>query len=238
MAGQSSGELSFEKPIYDLNSNVTSTLLLLDYAYKNNCNRFIYASSMSVYGEQNGKQQFSETDNTNPKSFYAVGKLASENYLKIYGQQYNINYTIFRYFNVYGVGQNLNNLKQGMVSIYLAQFLSNKFKEVVIKGSRNRFRDLCYIEDVANITVNSITDPRFYNEIFNIGTGVKTKVAEIISSIQKNLSINKPVVFKGNTLGDQYGIYANIEKIKSLTNLKFVDFDTGLKKMIKWAKNC
>jgi len=237
IAGQSSGEISFENPIYDLNSNTTSTLLLLNYALKSKCKKFIFASSMSVYGEQKGKEKFSETDRLNPKSFYAVGKLASENYLKIYQQQFGINYTVLRYFNVYGPGQSLINLKQGMVSIYLAQFLNNKFKKVLVKGSKNRFRDLCYIDDVVDITIQSIKDKHFNNEIINIGTGKKTTVKDIISNIKKNLPSNKKVIFKGHTLGDQYGIYADARKIKSYTNFKFTDFKIGLKKMIEWIKS-
>ncbi len=61
---------------------------------------------MSVYGEDGKKEQFSEEDRTEPKSFYAVGKLASENYLKIFQQEFGIEYTALRYFNVYGEGQN------------------------------------------------------------------------------------------------------------------------------------
>tara|TARA_B100000989_G_scaffold299063_1_gene292762 strand:+ start:6888 stop:7826 length:939 start_codon:yes stop_codon:yes gene_type:complete len=236
ISGQSSGEVSFEDPIKDLNSNTTSTILLLDYATKTKCKKFILASSMSVYGEQKDKERFAEIDKPNPKSFYAVGKLASENYLKIYHEQFGINYTILRYFNVYGPGQNLRNLKQGMVSIYLAQFLNDKFRQVTVKGSKNRFRDLCYIDDVVNVTIQSIDDRRFDNEIFNVGTGKKTTVQDIISNIKKNLSINKKVKYIGNTLGDQHGIYANVNKIKSLCKFKFIDFDQGLKKMIKWAK--
>jgi UDP-glucose 4-epimerase len=236
ISGQSSGEISFENPIYDLNSNTASTLLLLDYALKTKCNKFIYASSMSVYGEQRGKDQFSETDKPNPKSFYAVGKLASENYLKIYNQQYGINYTILRYFNVYGPGQDLDNLKQGMVSIYLSQFLNNKFKKVLVKGSKNRFRDFCYIDDVVNITIKSINDKRFNNEVINVGTGKKTTVREVILEIKKYLSTNKPVIFKGSTPGDQHGIYANVDKIKYLTKFKFTNFNFGLKKMIEWIR--
>ncbi len=78
---------------------------------------------MPVYGEDGEKEQFSEEDITEPKSFYAVGKLASENYLKIFQREFGIEYTALRYFNVYGEGQNLENLKQGMVSIYLSNFL-------------------------------------------------------------------------------------------------------------------
>ena len=236
MSGQSSGEISFENPVYDLNSNTTSTLLLLDYALKIKCKKFIYASSMSVYGEQKGKEKFSEIDITNPKSFYAAGKLASENYLKIYQKQFGIDYTILRYFNIYGPGQSLINLKQGMISIYLAQFLNKKYKNVLIKGSKNRFRDFCYIEDAVDLTIKSAKDKRFSNQIINIGTGRKTTVGEIILTIKKYLHINKKVIFKGHTLGDQYGIYADAKKIKSITNFKFVDFNSGLKKMIEWAK--
>jgi UDP-glucose 4-epimerase len=97
IAGQSSGEISFEDPINDLNSNTVSTLRLLNYAVSSGCKRFIYASTMSVYGEKKGKEQFSEDDVVCPKSFYAVGKLASENYLKIYKNEYGINFTSLRF---------------------------------------------------------------------------------------------------------------------------------------------
>ena len=80
---------------------------------------------MSVYSEQQGKEQFIETDTVNPKFFYAASKLASEHYIKIYKESFGINYTILKYFNIYGPQQNLNNLKQGMVSNYLAQFLDD-----------------------------------------------------------------------------------------------------------------
>ena len=235
LAGQSSGEISFEDPINDINSNTISTLLLLEFAKKTKCNKFIYASSMSVYGEKKGKEQFSETDEPNPKSFYAVGKLASEKYLKIYKNQFNINYCILRYFNVYGPGQNLENLKQGMVSIYLAQFLDKKIKKVIVKGSKNRFRDLCYIEDVAEVTIQSIKDKKFNNQIINIGTGKKTKVKDIIFTIKKYLSFKKKIIFKNGTPGDQYGIYANTKKLKSVVKINFIDFKIGLKKTIDWT---
>lgn len=236
LAGQSSGEVSFENPVSDLNSNTVSTLHLLNYALRIKCKTFIYASSMSIYGEKKGNQKFSELDKPNPKSFYAVGKLASENYLKIYNQQFNINYTILRYFNVYGPGQNLDNLKQGMVSIYLAQFINPKFKEVIVKGSKERFRDLCYIEDVVNITIQCINNKKFKNQIVNVGTGEKTTVRKIIYNMKKNLDINKPITYRNNTLGDQHGIYADINKIKSLTNYKFINFKSGLKKLINYIK--
>jgi UDP-glucose 4-epimerase len=232
IAGQSSGEISFEDPVYDINSNAVSTLRLLDYAVKTGCQRFIYASSMSVYGQQGRKEQFSEQDILQPKSFYAVGKLASEHYLRIYEEQFGIDYTVLRYFNVYGAGQNLANLKQGMVSIYLKQFIDDAFKKVEVKGSTDRFRDLSYVDDVAEVSIESINNQKFFNEIINIGTGKKTNIKTMLSLMKKYLSSNKDIIISEGTLGDQFGIYADTSKLKAIYPKNFMSFESGLKRMI------
>ena len=232
IAGQSSGEVSFESPVYDVNSNAVSTVLLLDYAVKTNCKRFIYASTMSVYGQNNLQDQFCEQDLARPQSFYAVGKLASEHYLKIYKRQYGIDYTALRYFNVYGDGQNLSNLKQGMVSIYLKQFIDSNFRQVEVKGSLDRFRDLSYIDDVATATVHSIDSANFFNEIINIGTGKKTTVREILFLMGEYLQSDKEIFVTDGTPGDQFGIYADISKLNSIYDKDFMSFKVGLEKTL------
>ena len=63
---------------------------------------------------------------------------ASEHYLDIFGHQ--LPYVSFRMFNVYGPGQDLSNMQQGMVSIFLSQALKNN--SILVKGSLDRFRDL------------------------------------------------------------------------------------------------
>ncbi len=234
IGGQSSGEISFEDPEYDLNTNTLSTLKLLQYCVKTNCKKFIYASTMSVYGEQARKEQFSETDETNPKSFYAVGKLASEKYMEIFLKQFGIDYVSLRYFNVYGPGQNLENLKQGMVSIYLKQFLDDSFDKVIVKGNTNRFRDLIYIDDVVNITIDSMKNQNYNNQIFNVGTGIKTTVEEILTLIKKYTNSSKEIEIHQGTLGDQFGIFADNRKLKSLYKKPLLNFERGLKNMIEW----
>lgn len=234
IGGQSSGEISFEDPEYDLSTNTLSTIKLLQYCIKTGCKKFIYASTMSVYGEQSGKEQFHEEDETNPKSFYAVGKLASEKYMEIFSKQFGIDYVSLRYFNVYGPGQNLENLKQGMVSIYLKQFLDDNFSEVIVKGNTQRFRDLIYIDDVVNITIEAMENKNFSNRILNIGTGKKTTVDDILKLIQVYTKSNKKVKIIKGTLGDQFGIYANNDRLLTLYNKPLVPFEIGLKNMIEW----
>lgn len=240
IGGQSSGEISFEDPQYDLNTNTLSTIKLLKYALQNDCRKMVYASTMSVYGEHEGKEQFSEGDEPKPKSFYAVGKLASEKYLDIYSKLFGINYVALRYFNVYGPGQNLENLKQGMVSIYLKQFIDSGFDRVVVKGSLDRFRDLIYIDDVRDVTIEAMLNQKFNNQVLNVGTGKKTKVREIISLLNDYIDNSKPIEVVAGTTGDQFGVYANNEKLKALYCKPFVEFqgeNGGLLKMVKWAKD-
>ena len=118
LAAQSSGEISFEDPLYDVRTNTVGTLELLKWSHENRIKKFIFASSMNVYGNVQD-ELIVEESLTNPTSFYAVGKVASENYIKIFSEL-GLDSVVLRLFNVYGVGQNMENMKQGMVSIYCA----------------------------------------------------------------------------------------------------------------------
>ena len=233
IAGQSSGEISFEDPVYDLRTNTEATLLLVDFALKTGCERFIYASSMSVYGKVEDAP-IAESHPCCPLSFYAVGKLASEHYLRIYRSR-GLKPTCLRLFNVYGPGQNMNNLKQGMASIFLAQLLANK--EILVKGPLDRFRDLIYIDDVVDAFIKCLVEPKSIGAIYNVGTGKRTTVGHLIELIIEISKINGLVKQAAGTPGDQAGIYANAEKINADINFSpKTPLDLGLRKMIEWAK--
>lgn len=233
IAGQSSGEISFADSVYDLQTNTQSTLMLLDYAKKVGCSKFIYASTMSVYGEHK-KQPVSEYDSLKPISFYAVGKEASEHYLKMYAKL-GIQTTALRLFNVYGPGQNMHNLKQGMVSIYLAQAIANK--KVIVKGGGERFRDLVYIDDVVDAFCKTLEFDETGYYCFNIGTGTPITVNDIICEIKKYFDEDLKVVFEKGTPGDMQGIYSDSSlAAKELSWKAKVTFDKGLQEMFKWTQ--
>ena len=234
IAGQSSGEISFDDPIYDIKTNTESTLLLLKFALQKKCNRFVYASTMSVYGEPL-ESQVDENTVCEPKSFYGVGKLASEHYLRIY-KAYGIDSTSLRLFNVYGPGQNLVNHRQGMVSIFLAQLINSK--SIHVKGSGERFRDFIFIDDVVEVFINCLKKTESYGEIINVGTGIKTSINELIENLFFASNTKVPIKFSGNTSGDIHGVYADIKKSQSLLGKnEFIPIDRGLKKMWQWATN-
>ena len=233
VAGQSSGEISFENPIYDLEANTASALLLLNRAKDTGCKKFIYASTMSVYGDEN-ECPVTETSEVKPKSFYAVGKLASEHYMRIY-TQFGIKSTALRINNVYGPGQNLNNLQQGMASIFVAQAI--RTGEIHVMGAKERFRDFVYIEDVVDAftAAEAGSEKNLYN-VYNIATNVKTTVEELVSEIVKNIPSNVTVKYEGSTPGDQFGIYCSYGLIEnSLGWMPKVQLCEGIKVMVEWA---
>ena len=232
IAGQSSGEISFDDPVYDLQSNAQSTLLLIQLALKVNCKKFIYASTMSVYGEQEDKPITEETT-TSPKSFYSVGKLASEHYMNIY-KDFGIDFFAMRLFNVYGPGQNMDNLRQGMVSIFLNQAITNN--HIIVKGDNNRYRDMVFIDDIVNAFIYAFKSDKKGFQVYNVCTGQKTKVKEVIAIITNLFTSPIGVEYKGNTAGDVFGIYGSNKKIKNeLDWTPKMSLVEGIKLMYEWA---
>jgi UDP-glucose 4-epimerase len=186
---------------------------------------------MSVYG-QNDAENVHEESICVPKSFYAVGKLASENYLSIYNK-FGINSTALRLFNIYGPGQNMSNLKQGMLSIYLAQFLDSE--EVIVKGSGDRYRDLIYIDDVIESIIRCLNNKNSHNQVINIGIGKKITVQYILNCISRTLHSPKNIKFVEGTPGDLHGITACTKKMdKILGKWDKVELEEGVGRMIDY----
>ena len=116
VAAQASNALSWKDPINDLMVNQLGTYNILNFCKKRNINRIIFCSSMSAYGMP-AILPTPESIEMKPDTFYAVHKLASEHYFRIFSKEHGIDYTIFRLFTTYGHGQNLDNIDQGLLSI-------------------------------------------------------------------------------------------------------------------------
>jgi UDP-glucose 4-epimerase len=231
LAAQSSGEISFENPHADLQTNIGGTLLMLQWCKKHSIKRFIYTSSMAVYGTFSSVS-LKEDAPCNPTSFYGVAKLASEHYIRLYASL-GIASTIVRPFNVYGSRQNLDNMKQGMASIYLAYVL--KGEPIIVKGSLDRFRDQTHVADVVDAMMLCLEKPIAIGKTYNIATGEKTTVRELIHTILKisGKSVNEyPLKVIGGTPGDIFGCYADIAKANTELGWKCRHtLESGLKEM-------
>lgn len=232
LAGQSSGEISFDDPVADMEKNTVSTLNLIRYGIENRVERMVYASSMSVYGTVDN-EPISESHACRPLSCYGVGKHAAEGYLRVY--QSKLPFVSLRMFNVYGPGQDMRNLRQGMVSIYLAQALANG--RIEVKGSTDRFRDFIYIDDVVEAWFRAATYPSALRQTLNVGTGVRTTVGALLEQVCE-LVPGSSYFVQGATPGDQSGIFADVSAFKNCLGLtSFLPLDVGLQKFVDWARN-
>lgn len=231
LAGQSSGEISFDDPVSDLRKNTVSTLNLIRYGIANGSMRIVYASSMSAYGAV-ADAPVVETTPCAPLSCYGVGKLAAEGYLRVYAK--HLPFVALRMFNVYGPGQDLSNLRQGMVSIYLAQALAAG--RVQVKGSLERFRDFIYIDDVVEAWWQAAFRPEAAGQAINVGTGRRTSVGDLLEALRSRLPDMSWYV-EGATPGDQSGIYADVARLRrSLGMTSFTPLEDGLARFVDWAR--
>ncbi|MFQ5872481.1 MAG: NAD-dependent epimerase/dehydratase family protein [Dehalococcoidia bacterium] len=235
LAAQSSGEVSHEDPLYDIRVNTISTLLLTRWCRAQGVGRLLYGSSMAVYGEPE-HLPIREEHPCHPLSYYGVSKVTSEHYLWL-AQQDGLSTTALRMFSVYGPGQNLGNLKQGMVSIYLAYLLRGE--PIVVKGSMERFRDFIYIDDVVDGWLTALERPEADEGVFNLASGAPTTVQQLLDQLIQAFGEDPssyPVHQESPTPGDQFGIYADISRISTdLAWIPRIGLAEGLEHMIKWA---
>lgn len=235
LASQASGEVSWESPENDLKANTLSTLKLLLWSKNNRIKKFIFTSTMGVY-EDNLNIPVNEKNNVCPKSFYGINKLTCENYIRIFSEE-GLDCTILRFFNVYGPGQNMQNLKQGMISIYMAYL--NENKPIIIKGPVDRSRDFVYIDDVisALLLVRRESD---YIKIYNVSTGVKSTVETVIKILLDTFEVDKnyPILIKDRTPRDIDNIFGDFSLIEKDFGWKpKINLSEGILLMYKWLKN-
>jgi len=170
---------SMEDPMTYADVNVRGGVNLLECCRKYGVHKFIYSSTGGcVYGEL----QYFPADEKHPiapRDPYGASKASFELYLPVYLENYGLNYTNFRYPNVYGPRQDPLG-EAGVVSIFAGQMLRDI--QTITNGDGEQLRDYVYVEDV--VRANVITLEREDNEIYNLGWGKGTSVNEIFERLK------------------------------------------------------
>lgn len=197
--------------------NVKGTFNLLEACRLCNVKKFIYSSTMNVYGDVK-YLPVDEKHPTNASNFYGLSKLLGEELIKLY----NFDSVILRYSGVYGPGK-----EQGAV----ANFIKNAKLNKPLKILNNISWDIVYIKDVvqANIRAFEKAD-KIKFEIINIGAGKEINIkdlAEKIIQITGSKSKIRTLTFQKSSA--PWHFYFNINKAKKLLNFKPQSYDTSLK---------
>ncbi|MAV56364.1 MAG: hypothetical protein CMI79_02365 [Candidatus Pelagibacter sp.] len=235
LAAQSAVEPAYQNPKSDILTNAYGTFLICNLAKKLKVKILVYTSSVAVYGNSN-KKLLEENSIIAPDSLYGVSKHSGEMFVHQILKKSKTKTIIFRLFNTYGPGDNLNNQKKGMVSIYSSYVW--KKKPILVKGSLKRFRDFVYIDDCVEVLAKSITVKlKNKNEIFNLTTGenltVKTLLRKILEA--SNNPKNYPIRILEETKGDSFGFHASGKKLRKFFKFKpKYKINNGLKKYFNW----
>jgi len=194
-----------------LNVNINGTVNLLEAAVKENIKKIVFASSSEVYGNQS-QIPITEENPVNPISVYAITKLVGEEYLRAYNQEYNLDYSIVRFFNVYGKGQ-------------VGQFVIQRFIEAVennqspiIFGDGKQVRCFCHVDDAAKGLISMLFSKETDGRVINIGNDTEPislldLAGKIIQFSGKNVQ-SKLIPFSKSDRDLQREVFNRVPSIK------------------------
>ena len=174
---------SNDNPVYDVESNLISTLRLLRDVVKRKIKKVVFVSSGgTVYGIPESIP-IAENHSRHPICSYGIIKKTIEDYLFMFNYLYGLDYTVFRLSNPYGERQNPL-YAQGVIPVFLKKILLNE--EIVIWGDGSVKRDYIYIKDAVMPLAESL-DFKSDSKVFNLGSGIGYSVNELLGII-KNIT--------------------------------------------------
>jgi len=229
--------VSTKNPREDFETNIGGTLnvLLAARATNGGVKRIVYTSSTSVYG--NPKYlPINEDDHLSLLTPYAVSKLGGENYCMAFFESYDVPSTAVRYSNVYGPGQDPANPYCGVVAKFIDCLFSGK--PPVIHGDGNQTRDFTFIDDAVEATVMAAQSDRALGEVFNVGTGVETRVNELAAVLGKIMGVTaEPEHTNRRDVDNIRRRVVNIEKTRrTLRWVPNMTLEKGLRETVTWQR--
>lgn len=236
LGGPSSGPAAQKEPVKTISLGYLITYNILNFALRMGIKRFLHASSMVVYGNVGPNDNpVDERTPCYPISHYGISKFANERFVATFCKQNGIGYNNLRMFNVYGPGQDLTRMDQGLVSIFLAMLI--KGPEVLVKGHLERFRDVVHIDDVVQAWILCGTRNQVDGD-FNIASGETVTIGDVIRTIADELGILDKLLIReeAGTPGDIAGISADIRALKAATGFhpKYPPA-LGIRAFTRWA---
>jgi len=225
---------SVEHPEKDLNTNALGTLRMLECACRSGVDRFVYISSSCVYG--NGNAIVTEDDLASTLDTpYAIHKLMGEYYTNYCSKLYGLNTVVLRYFNSYGPREAAGKYRNVIPNFF---YKAMNHQSLTITGTGNETRDFTFVKDIVEGTILAATREEALGEVFNLGTGIETKIIDLANKINEITENPAGIEFRPRRDWDYVSRrVASIEKAKNLLGYSpQVDLDEGLNLTYDWFK--
>ncbi|SDD30635.1 UDP-glucose 4-epimerase [Paenibacillus sp. UNCCL117] len=179
LAAQADVQQSVQAPGYDARVNVLGTLNMLEACREAGVRKLVFASTSGVYGDL-AKDRIEEDDPAAPISFYALSKLAGEQYIRLFHRMFGLSYTILRYGNVYGPRQQAKG-EGGVVALF-----TDKLRQglpVRIFGDGEQTRDFIFVKDIVEANLACIGQGD--QQTFHASTGRPVTVNTLVRELER-----------------------------------------------------
>jgi len=221
---------SNENIVYDIESNLVSSVRLLNVMIKYNVKKFVFLSSGgTVYGKVS-VDKVDERHSTNPISAHGITKLCIEKYIYLYKHLYDLDYIILRVANPYGPYHNSE--KQGIINVAIKRAIENR--KLIIWGDGSVVRDYIYVKDLAYI-ICEIIGLNIWNNTINVASGIGYSINKILQFV-KELPVDLEVIYSPSHKYDVPYIVLNNDKLKSLINYEPTEIRNGIRDTFEWIK--
>ncbi len=177
-------------------TNVGGTVSLMEAMRDVGVRRVVFISSGAVYGDK-GEQPLNEKAAPNPRSPYAVSKLAAEYYVRSIGDLWKIDTVSLRVFNAYGPGQHMPASHAPVIPSFLRQALRGG--TIVMHGDGLQTRDYVFVDDVVSAMISAATAPSIDGQVINIGSGIETSVLDLIKMIMEATGVKTEAIANPRT---------------------------------------
>jgi UDP-glucuronate decarboxylase len=214
-------------PVQVLN-DINGIKNILNLSKNTGVRRVFYSSSSEVYGEPVEIPQNEFTTPLNSKLPYAIVKNVGEAFLRSYYQEYNLEYTIFRFFNTYGVKQS----KDFVISKFIRAALNND--DITIYGDGSQTRTFCYISDNIEACLNTFYKNEYVNDVINVGSNKEYTILELAQIIIKIVNSKSNIIHLPSLPeGDMKRRMPDNTKMRTLLGKELITLEEGLKKVIE-----
>ncbi len=225
---------SMDEPQDCFDVNVTGTSSLFESARRAGVRRVVFATSAAVYGDSTAMPLNEETP-LRPLSPYAASKRVDEIYGQLYTNSFGLDVVALRYFNVYGPRQRPDSQYAAAVPIFIRRLLDGQ--PVTIFGDGGQTRDLINIRDVVQANLVAAQHPNAPGQVFNICTGVETRLLDLLEVLFDLFPNFQPPVFAAPRAGDIYRSIGSPQKAADVMGFRArVSLADGLKEAVEWMR--
>ena len=229
LAARAGVRQSVENPWIYLDTNASGALNLLEVCRELGIEKYVLASTSSLYGARNPRPYREDADTDGPLSPYAASKKAAEAMAYTYHYLYDIDVTVVRYFTVYGPA--------GRPDMSLFRFTQwiHEGHPVMVYGDGTQERDFTYVDDIARGTIAALR-PLGY-EIINLGSDEPVVLMDAIRLVERLAGREAEIVYEPRHPADVSATWADIGKARNLLAWEpQVSFEGGVQRLVEWYR--